>query len=101
MYLTEKEVAERMRWTLSKVKRLRLTGKLPYVPGRPPMIDEADLEAYLAFAKRPAEPRESKRAGQVAKVPEPSEEELKIQAINRRALIAWLRRQGRSERNRK
>ena len=32
----------------STVKRLRISGHLAYIPGRPVLIDEADLEAYAA-----------------------------------------------------
>lgn len=39
---------------LSIVKRLRLTGKLPCLPHRPPMIDAADLVAYRERGKRRA-----------------------------------------------
>lgn len=55
MLLTEAEVAERLRCSKSKVKRLRLGGKLAYLPGRPVLIDEADLAAYLNSVKRKAE----------------------------------------------
>jgi excisionase family DNA binding protein len=50
-YLTEREVAERMRCSTSKVKRLRFTGGLPYIPGRPVLISEADLEEFLNARK--------------------------------------------------
>jgi hypothetical protein len=56
VFLTEREVADRLRCSLPKVKRLRLTGKLTYLPGRPPLVDEEDLAAYIAFAKRSSEP---------------------------------------------
>lgn len=49
--LTQAEVAERLRCSEDKVKRLRLAGKLRYLPGRPVLIDEADLESYLEVAK--------------------------------------------------
>ena len=45
--LLESEVAAALRCSTDKVKRLRLSGKLPYVPGRPVMIREADVDAYL------------------------------------------------------
>ena len=51
-FLTEAEVAARLRCTLAKVKRLRVTGKLPYLRARPPLVEEADLEAYIASATR-------------------------------------------------
>ena len=49
--LTETEVVERLRCSQSKVKRLRLSGRLPYIPGRPLLIDEADLEGFIAAEK--------------------------------------------------
>jgi hypothetical protein len=57
--LTEGEVAERLRCAKTKVKRLRLSGKLAYIAGRPPLIDEKDLETYIASARRVAVPQES------------------------------------------
>ena len=48
VFLTEPEVAERLRCSTSKIKRLRFAGKLAYIPGRPVLVDEADLEMYLA-----------------------------------------------------
>lgn len=49
--LTEPEVAEMLRCSPQAVKRLRLSGKLPYIPGRPVRIDEQDVLAYLEAAK--------------------------------------------------
>ncbi|ESY92703.1 helix-turn-helix domain-containing protein [Mesorhizobium sp. LNHC209A00] len=54
--LTQDEVAARLRCSASKVKRLRITGQLAYLPGRPVMIEEADLGKYLASIKRQASP---------------------------------------------
>lgn len=45
--LLESEVAERLRCSTRTIKRLRLSGKLAHVPGRPVLIDEADLNAYI------------------------------------------------------
>jgi hypothetical protein len=42
--LTDREAAELMGWHWQKVQRLRLEGKLPFYPGRPPLIEPADLE---------------------------------------------------------
>lgn len=52
MPLTEAEVAERLRCSTSKIKRLRLAGKLPYLPGRPVLITEDDLDAFISSHKR-------------------------------------------------
>jgi hypothetical protein len=49
--LTEAEVALRLRCSPSKVKRLRLAGKLAYLPGRPVMIREAAVAAYEDVAE--------------------------------------------------
>lgn len=49
--LTETEAAELMRCSREKIKRLRLSGQLPYLPGRPVLIDEADLLAMIEAAK--------------------------------------------------
>ena len=50
--LTEAEVAAILRCRPSKVKGLRMSGRLPYLPLRPPMIEEADLHAYIEWEKR-------------------------------------------------
>ena len=55
--LTETEVAQRLRCSASKVKRLRLSGDLPYIAGRPVLIDEADLAAWLDGQKLRAQLR--------------------------------------------
>lgn len=49
--MTEAEAAELMRCSREKIKRLRLSGKLPYLPGRPVLIDEADLVAMIEAMK--------------------------------------------------
>lgn len=58
-FLTEPEVAERLRCSTSKVKRLRLSGCLAYVPGRPVLISESDLSAYIETTRRKAQEREA------------------------------------------
>ena len=50
--LTDEEVAVRLRCKPKTVQRLRLIGKLPYLPHRPPMVDAADLDAYIEREKR-------------------------------------------------
>lgn len=65
MLMTEAEVAAKLRCTVSKVKRLRLSGKLGYLPGRPVLIPGAEFAAYiecntrLALPERPL-PNEAK-----------------------------------------
>lgn len=46
-YLKDAEVAEILRCTERGVKHMRLTGKLPYLPGRPPLIDRYDLRRWI------------------------------------------------------
>lgn len=53
-FLTEPEVAQILRCSTSKVKRLRLSGRLTYVPGRPVLIAEADLNAFIEATARAA-----------------------------------------------
>lgn len=51
-FRTEPEVADILRCSTSKVKRLRLSGALPYIPGRPVLIAEEDLAEYLERLKQ-------------------------------------------------
>ncbi|ESX21412.1 helix-turn-helix domain-containing protein [Mesorhizobium sp. LSJC264A00] len=44
MLLTQDEVAKRLRCSTQKVKRLRISGQMAYIPGRPVLIEEADLK---------------------------------------------------------
>jgi excisionase family DNA binding protein len=52
--LTEPEVAEMLRCSREKIKRLRLGGKLTYIKGRPTLIRRQDVDAYLLSVTRPA-----------------------------------------------
>ncbi|QPC90012.1 helix-turn-helix domain-containing protein [Mesorhizobium sp. INR15] len=61
MLLTQNEVAERLRCSVAKVKRLRMTGLLAYLPGRPVMIEEADFEKYKENLKVKALPQVDKK----------------------------------------
>ena len=75
--MIESEVAEVLRCKRSYVKRLRLSRLLSYIPGRPVLIDPADLEAYISGVKvkgkyvkwseqeeaSPVSPEERKRRG--------------------------------------
>lgn len=54
--LTENEVAEVLRCSTSKVKRLRLDGKLAYLPGRPVFVKDDDLNAYVESTRCQALP---------------------------------------------
>lgn len=62
--LLDQEVAEILRCSADKVKRLRLSGELPYIPGRPVKIDEADLLKFIEASKRRDE---AKAKGSTAK----------------------------------
>jgi len=55
--ITDQEAAEIFRCSTDKIKRLRLSGKLPYIPGRPVKINEADLLTFIeASIKRSVSP---------------------------------------------
>lgn len=47
MLLTEQEVAQRLRSSVARVRKLRLTGQLAYIRGRPVLVDEADLARFI------------------------------------------------------
>lgn len=51
-FLTEPEVAEILRCSRQKVQRLRLSGQLAYLPGRPVLIAQTDLDAFIAEKTR-------------------------------------------------
>lgn len=51
-FLTEPEVAEILRCSRQKVQRLRLSGRLAYLPGRPVLIEQKDLDAFIAENSR-------------------------------------------------
>lgn len=77
--LTEAEVAERLGCSRKKIQRLRTGGHLSYFPGRPVLIDEADLEDYLARVNPPPPSASEQAAAAAAKGA-------------RRAREAWLKR---------
>lgn len=52
--LTESEAAALCRRSRSWLKAKRLSGQLPYIPGRPPMILESDLEPFIEALNRPS-----------------------------------------------
>lgn len=65
--LTENEAAEYMRWSPRKIQRLRLSGKLPYYPGKPTLVELSDLKALkigslveTKFEPPPPPPRDEK-----------------------------------------
>ncbi|WAX97870.1 helix-turn-helix domain-containing protein [Aminobacter sp. NyZ550] len=81
--LTEIEVANILSCSPATVKRLRLTGRLTYIPGRPVRIDVDDLNAYLAALVAPQEAVESAAAS--PRTPE--------RDFRRLARQVWLQRQ--------
>jgi hypothetical protein len=58
-FMTEPEVAQVLRCSTSKVRRLRFSGKLSYYPGRPVLIAAADLGLYLDSQRRHGVPHKS------------------------------------------
>lgn len=55
--LLEWEAAELIGRPISHVTKLRLTGRLAYIPGRPVKIDEADVLEFIAERERQREER--------------------------------------------
>ena len=55
LLLTQIEVAQRLRCTVQKVAKLRKTGQLAYIPGRPVLIEESDLRDYICKSKKEAQ----------------------------------------------
>ncbi len=51
-FLPEPEATGVLRCSTSKIKRLRLAGHLRYVRGRPVLIAEEELQAYIAATTR-------------------------------------------------
>ena len=79
-YLTDSEVAQLLRCSVSKVRSLRRCGTLAYLKRRPPLIAVSDLKAYLESIKVRA------------KSPEPERPPLDEEAIRRakeRARKTW------------
>lgn len=64
--LTETEVARVLRCSPQKVRKLRHDCLLAFIPSRPVMIDERDLEAYLDSVKVPARAAEGAAAADAA-----------------------------------
>ncbi|WP_393986765.1 helix-turn-helix domain-containing protein [Xanthobacter flavus] len=83
--LTEEEVAVLLRCSCAKVKRLRLSGAMAYLPGRPPLILRDDLNAYIEGARRKAAKKRGPETGTLEAQQQASEE------IRLRATRDWLR----------
>lgn len=54
--MTEAEVARFLGKSTETVKRLRVSGELPYLPGRPPMSRKSDVLAYVERNLKRAKP---------------------------------------------
>ncbi|MDH6231046.1 hypothetical protein M2281_001618 [Mesorhizobium soli] len=59
--LKEAEVAKVLGCSTSRVKQLRLSGKLAYIPGRPVLVDVADLNQFIARERSVKEKKAEKR----------------------------------------
>jgi hypothetical protein len=85
MLLTELEAAAYMGWSREKIRRFRLSGRLPYYPGNPPKIDSADLDELKIPPPPPPPP------------PPPTQQEILAKAAAR-ARLKWLQYQFKSKR---
>ena len=47
-YLTDAEAGALVGKSAGQIRRLRLSGAFPYIPGRPTLIDRIDFEAWRA-----------------------------------------------------
>lgn len=94
--LTEAEAAAVLRCSRSKVKRLRLTGALAYVPGRPVTIEEEALAAYVERATREAAVAAARAAEIVRRREAPTEAE-QAAAARELARKSWLRKARREQ----
>lgn len=65
--LTETEAATVLKCSTTTVKRLRRSGRLTYVVGRPVLIDEADLQAFID-AEAAKKAKKSQAIGQAQRV---------------------------------
>ena len=45
--LTQEEVARMLRRSVRAIARLRATGELPFLPGRPVLMRQVDIENYI------------------------------------------------------
>jgi excisionase family DNA binding protein len=84
--LLEREAARILRCSTTTIKRLRLSGQLAYIPGRPVRIEESELAAYIARLRVPT-----------TREPEPEPAAPKITTVEKqddasRARNYWLRR---------
>jgi excisionase family DNA binding protein len=83
--LLEREAAERLRVSTTTIKRLRLSGQLAYIPGKPVRIEESELTAYIARQRVPA-------TQQPSQAPEATIEKRDGTDDEKRARRYWLKR---------
>jgi len=85
--LTETDVARMLRCSIEKVRKLRRDGLLAFTPGRPVMIVETDLLAFLDAIKVRA------RATPLAPLAvEENNDAADTEAARARARKAWIKR---------
>lgn len=89
--LTEAEVAALLRCSRDKIKRLRLSGALSYLPGRPPLITRDDLNAYIEAVRLEAVKRRGPEPGS------PEAQEIMTEEMRKRARNAWFKRKMRAQ----
>ncbi len=86
-YLKDAEVAEILRCAERGVKHLRLSGKLPYLPGRPALIDREDLRRWI-------DDRKIRATKSLVEASSPDPEALK--RAREKAREVWMRKQQKS-----
>ena len=52
-FITDSEAAAALGLSVQAVVDLRISGRIAYVPGRPPVIERCDLEAFQRWQKMP------------------------------------------------
>jgi hypothetical protein len=80
--LTECEAAERLGCSVTQITYMRETGKLSFIPGRPPLIDERDLIAEISAFPLLTEAQAADRLGCTP---------LEVQRLRERGRIGYVR----------
>ena len=94
--LIQQEVVELLKCSVSKVKQLRNSGRLAYLPGRPVKFLKADVQQYLDEERRRKEARAEARKPRPLTAAE-LQEYARIWALNA-VFTDMIRRQARAER---
>lgn len=92
--LTEAEVAERLRCSVARVRKLRAAGRLAYLPGRPILVTEADFAAFVETER--CQRRSKSRS--VSASSEASEPKVAGLTAEQRGRLIWLQHAARSGR---